>query len=410
MGDSSVTCVFTGLTLHEADAYFIPLVPADNGGCGLTGARIVSNEGSRALFNPLTLPIKGSTGCYGSMETIHRDDHTQFLEKALGVKIHEFVEACENGSNFCDDLNEDLKGMLDSIRHWDGALSGCYVEAGAYEKFSRFYRDDCGGTIKNAYNGAWPGPHLLRAVGFVEGEKNQARSVELLGHGPQAGDRYHTPWVHPEMPSVTLWSDQHMTVRIEFNGRIVGPVTAGRNGYLSSTHFFDDIETAIRQRGVEFPESIKAFLTSKSLNWGSIRETLDNFRETLDNFREYKGHGLKSLARGFSYRLPISEVGLRIYGDSVCDYEDEFAALSQFLLNMFACNRLLMPTIGGFQYGNHYMVHEVSKYTAAKAKSKFAKDPYNPKFAVSVSPKDDDRFIAKEKARVEAYYKSIGKR
>lgn len=377
----------------------------------LSGANIVSNEGSRAIFDPLTLPIKGSTGCYASMDKIHRDGHVLLLEKSLDVKIEEFVEACENGSNLFDDVNEDLRkprnkdmSGFPKIKPWDGALSGCYVEAGAYEKFSRFYRDDCGGAVENAYNAAWPGPHILRAVGFVEGKENRVRSVELLGPGPHEGDRYHTPWVHPKMPSVTLWSDQHMSVRIEFNGKIISPVTAGRNGYLSSTHFFDDIETAIRQRGVDFPEDIKEFLSSKSLNWGHIREI-------FDNISTYSGvaPGFDSMTM-FGDKLPVHPLGLKLYGTNVLDYEDEFAALSQFLLNMFACNRMLMPTVGGFQYGNNYMVHEVSKYTAARAKSRFRKDSYKPKFADSVSPELDDKLIAKEKARVAAYYESIRKK
>lgn len=372
----------------------------------------MSNEGSCALFEPLTLPIKGSTGCYASMETFVRDRNVEVLEKNLGVSIDDFVRACEEGSNLFDDVNEDLRKIGDSkydhilASEWGGNLGGCYVEAGAYEKFSNFYRSDCGGTLETAYNAAWPGPHILRAVGFVCGEKDQKRSVELLGPGSQEGDRYHTPWIHPKMPEITLWSDQHMSVRIEFNGKIISPVASGTGAkkYLSSTHFFDDIETAIRQRGVSFPEEIKTFLSSKPLNWGHVRETLDRITQHDKALPDFGSMVM------FGDRLPICRFGLNLYGSDTHRFENELTALSQFLLNMHACNRLLMPTSGGFQYGNDYMVHELSKYTASVSKSRHRKESYKTKFADSVSPELDDKLIAAEKARVEAYYESIRKK
>lgn len=101
MGDFSVGCGVSNLSLIGCDAVLIPLTvsrwpggnTSKNGEIYLTGSTIVTNSGAMSLFDPFTLPIFGYLGDYGSFESIEEDFNTRAIERWSGVKIAEFCEA-----------------------------------------------------------------------------------------------------------------------------------------------------------------------------------------------------------------------------------------------------------------------------------------------------------------------------
>lgn len=96
MGDFSVSCGMSGLSMHNTDVALFPLIPnvyeAPEGKMTLRGHSIVSNEGATALFEPWAFPIFGHLGDYGTLETIEEDYNTRSLEKRFNLKINEIAD------------------------------------------------------------------------------------------------------------------------------------------------------------------------------------------------------------------------------------------------------------------------------------------------------------------------------
>lgn len=96
MGDFSISCGMSGLSLINTDVVLFPLIPnvyeAPEGKFEFNQHSIVSNEGATALFEPWALPIFGHLGDYGSLEEIDEDYNTRALETKFGTDISEIAE------------------------------------------------------------------------------------------------------------------------------------------------------------------------------------------------------------------------------------------------------------------------------------------------------------------------------
>jgi hypothetical protein len=94
MGDSSVSCAFSGFTLHREEAVFIPLAPSEYAE-EMVGARLtVGGYQACALFSSMTLPYRGMLDDYGKFESLQKDGNTGIIETMMGLPIEKFTEAC----------------------------------------------------------------------------------------------------------------------------------------------------------------------------------------------------------------------------------------------------------------------------------------------------------------------------
>lgn len=135
MGDSSVSCAFSGFTLHREEAVFIPLGPSEHAE-EMIGARLtVGGYQACALFSPLTLPVRGRLNDYGKFETIQKDGNTGIIETVMELPIEKFIEACIFGETITV-KNKSFEGV------------GCFVHAGVYDRFSKPVTD--GKYVKSA--------------------------------------------------------------------------------------------------------------------------------------------------------------------------------------------------------------------------------------------------------------------
>jgi hypothetical protein len=222
MGDSSVSCVLTGVTLTSQRVVLLALAPARYAAPSRTrpsiaaGARVISNEGARAWFDPVLLPIFGRMDSYGHLTDIESDEHTAFLEARLGMSILEIADAIIDGAQpeaMKRFARQAARGSSSKRLAWDGRLYGCFIARQAWEAFSTTFVNEWGKPAFSVWHESWLSPDVLRGLGFVKGAKDVTRARELLGEGQQAGDRYHTPYTHPKIADLVIWSDTSFSSR-----------------------------------------------------------------------------------------------------------------------------------------------------------------------------------------------------
>jgi len=228
MGDSSVSCVLTGISMTYSPAVLIALAPARF--CHISrkhptfepGARVISNEGAHALFTPVLLPIFGKMDSYGHLTNIETDEHTKYLEARLGESIQRIADAIVDGERlpamekFARRYKAQQTGPYKKNTTWDGTLYGCFVHRTAWDEFSTSTVSEFGKPDYSVWDDSWSSPHVLKNCGFVAGKRTDSQARLLLG--TVDGDRFHTPFTHPKLPGVVVWSDMHMAVRVTFDG------------------------------------------------------------------------------------------------------------------------------------------------------------------------------------------------
>lgn len=240
MGDSSVSCVLTGISMTYSPAVLIALAPARF--CHISrqnptfepGARVISNEGAHALFTPVFLPIFGKMDSYGHLTGIETDEHTKYLEARLGESIQRIADAIVDGERlpamekFARRYKARQTGPYKKNTTWDGTLYGCFVHRTAWDAFSTSTVSEFGKPDYSVWDDGWASPHVLKNCGFVAGKRSDSQARKLLG--TVAGERFHTPFTHPNLPGVVVWSDMHMAVCVAFDGvpvrDNVGPLSA----------------------------------------------------------------------------------------------------------------------------------------------------------------------------------------
>jgi len=223
MGDSSVSCVLTGVTIRTERAVLIPLAPVRYGNRAHptldVGARVVSNEGAAAWLAPVMLPIFGRLDGYGGLEGIKKTPHTRFLEARLRRSIEEIATLVGDGGRLAT-IPREYWSHRDKDRRWNKQLYGCYVLREAWDEFSAATWEDYGPPAYSVWDAGWLEPGVLRGLGFVPGPKDGAKARKVLGNGPHQGERYTRPYEHPALSNVTAWCDEHMSSLVAVDGDV----------------------------------------------------------------------------------------------------------------------------------------------------------------------------------------------
>lgn len=185
MGCFCAACGISKMTLHPGmPTALIPLVPV-RGTDGkfndqFGSPMIISNEGSKAFFRPLTLPIFGKYDHYGRIDNIIEDANTRAIEKYFDMSIDDFVEV--------------ICGRGETNDKFPDRICGMFVHADIYKHMAHNPIDEWGEPY-NAYTNKYSLPDfVLEDLGFVKGEKDETKQ------------RYNVPFRHPKIPC-SIWSD-----------------------------------------------------------------------------------------------------------------------------------------------------------------------------------------------------------
>lgn len=287
MGDFSVSCVLTGVTIHARPAALIPLAPAEYsnrqrpGFDEHHGVSVVTNEGAAGIFAPLTLPILGSTDSYGTLETVEEDEHTAFLCKRLGCTLDELIDSVCRGQGlpgFAKLARQSRRGETKKRYHWSGTPWGCFVARAAWDEFSVACWDESGKADTTVWDDGWLDPQNLKGMGFTKGKQDRARAEEIFGKGPHEGDRYNVPYTHPELPGFTVWCDGHMSSRCEKGGKKFGVKKRyGGKSYESDIYKVGDLAKALEQQGACLPHAAEAWARKTPTYYGKLMEAKQNY-------------------------------------------------------------------------------------------------------------------------------------
>lgn len=281
MGSFSVSCVLTGVTIANRWAVLIPLAPARYPGGGrrspsvIGGSYVCSNEGSAAVFGALTLPILGRVGDYGDLESYEEDANIRFLKKRFGDEFDGFIEGVTRGGHtlLTDKIARRVRqrSYHDKKRlGWDGTLSGCWVAREAWDEFSVGAWNENGSPRATVFDDGWLDPENLRGLGFSPGPKDEGTARAIFGNGPHEGDRYNTPYVHPELPDFIVWCDEGMSSLASYQGK---------KAEIGLT--FQPFLAGLRKLGIALPESSLAWAKETSIYRGHLLKARNLFERDL---------------------------------------------------------------------------------------------------------------------------------
>ena len=118
MGSFNVACSISNLSIHVGDPIvFIPLVPnvfpRSSGKHDFLYRENIHKVGVQSLllgaeryFYPLCLPIFGTYGDYGLVETVKKDSNTQAVEQFFGIDIEDFIRSIVCGRDIADYMSD----------------------------------------------------------------------------------------------------------------------------------------------------------------------------------------------------------------------------------------------------------------------------------------------------------------
>lgn len=348
MGDFSVTCGASGISLFADRAALIPLIqPAP---FIANGPSIISNEGVHELFHALTLPVFGEIDGYGKLENIEHNKNTECIEKFFGMSIEDFCEAISSG----EDVQFDINSYYGEKRNIKAPFCGMFVHRDIYDYMANNFKHDYyGKDMPSIWDHGDITTYVLALMGF--------KFVEEVDN---IKERYNKLHKHPLFPEIGIWSDGRW-LRTEFKGKYLD------EGIYEVSSLVEYIEKKTKRK---FPQ--KTIKKLKSIKWTlvSIREKR---LEIIANKRRHGGEKadkntkrLMALLRG-QCRLALQPTDSN-YGAMLYDalYEKSFrkivnqhADFAMFCYNLYAMNRLLMPNLSGYQYGNHFMALDINKQT-----------------------------------------------
>jgi hypothetical protein len=124
MGDFSISCGMSGLSMINTDVVLFPIKPnpyeGKDGRFEFNQHSIVSNEGATALFEPWALPIFGHLRDYGVLDEVEEDYNTKSLENYFdGAGIIEIAEEVCYPSNNLTKFPKYHTGMIVHRKVWD---------------------------------------------------------------------------------------------------------------------------------------------------------------------------------------------------------------------------------------------------------------------------------------------------
>lgn len=351
MGDSSVSCALSGLTLHGELAVFIPLFRGTRHE-KLVGARLIGYGAQPCvLFSPMTLPYKGQLDDYGRFESIDKDENTTLIETALNLSIEDFTQACIDGEKLRRN-DEDILG------------AGCFIHPEVYQRFSK---PVTGGKYAGSlWSGTFAGKPHLEAIGCV--------FVRDVGEH----ERYRYIYRHPAIPEISFHSDNAFT-------HVFDDVT----GEQLSGFGLNDIQQSLRRGGYrlfpkedvqkarktpELPEIYKLKLAEVYEEQKQYTHRFAQRHNLQEKEAENSEPGILSFLRS-SLRMDFLFDGVDDdLGDKYTEVFlqgrllDRLAEL-QYLISAFSlANRIIMPTITGTQHPEHDTTSVITGFVDKLAK------------------------------------------
>lgn len=226
MGDSGVSCAFTGVSMNYDSVALIALAPKRfleprrNPVSYSLGSK--SNEPFSAMF----LPIFGKLDGYGGLRDIERDRNVLFLEKKLGLRIEDIACVLELGGHIpvVDKLAKRLRryerGTYSKFLTWNGGLRAMFVLRSAYDLFSSYTMDESGKLDYTMWDSSWVSSHTFEKLGFVRASKEDAIAArEGKVWSESDAERYTSLYRHPQLPRLEVWADERMSARYFVDGK-----------------------------------------------------------------------------------------------------------------------------------------------------------------------------------------------
>lgn len=230
MGDSSVSCVMSGMSMTDEKAVLIALAPASYYGPSrkrpghVHGARVSGDEVNTLV--PVLLPLFGNMDSYGRLEEIEKDEHTAFLEAKFNAPIEEIAGLVSEGARPDVMRKAARKVALDESKScaiekkvWDGRLFGCFVSREVWDRFSRNFINERGGPDDTVWDASEVGPEVLRGLGFKFVREDKKLAIEQLGPDHYVGLHHAHLYIHPSMPDVEAWCDANMSTEYVVRGK-----------------------------------------------------------------------------------------------------------------------------------------------------------------------------------------------
>ena len=391
MGDFSMACGATGMSLMNVKVVLIPLLRAEYWKeADQVGAHIVGYEGAACLYRPATLPIFGTLDSYGQLEDIERDENVEFLEKKLGVPIEVFANICSYGYHtdeperekvltalvgpprepfILEKTRKDPKAVKAEIKEFAetekesrrAMLRGMLVHRAAWDKMTSEGTDESGDPEWSLWDGGRPSSETLKLLGFKFVKETK-------------DERYNQKFVHPDIPGLVGMSDGSYT-----NFRLRGKKEEGVYRLKNLAKF------------VRLPAKMVALAkkTPASLLWVMDKLTDDRPRYDRDRnaiYQLYEELILKKVLKpGTSLdrlhetmnKMKMPEHLTRTFLEIYYTREvvrgpvlDAFANLLAFTSFMGSANRLFGPTWNGPQYGNFHATKALAELTAKLAQAR----------------------------------------
>lgn len=319
MGCYSVSCGVSRMPIYGEKAVLIPLIP--NRFASIhdkhDGAQIVSNEGPRAMFDPLP-PIFGEMNSYGSLENIEQDWHTEFLENYFKKDIETIAEMIARGSMYNDEPlifdNVPLNvGMNISRPIWD------YMMANSPEKSSSSLFDGSivrGGIVED----------MLKLVGF-----------RFIREHDRSIGRYNREYVRD---NTSVWTDGNYIGKIVVDGKI--------NDNLNVYDCSDFVELF----GCSSKE-IEMFKNTK-LSHFMMESVYKNYPTTSTDDDELSLYRIHVARMNQSIWTFDNAHILNVYAPMMSNKatRESFGDLIDMINGCWATSTVLMPSLSGLQHGD----------------------------------------------------------
>jgi len=360
MGDFNVSCGASGISMSNNEVVLVPLVPTyryapgtlrhiRDGMMSMPGSIIVSNEGCRVFFVPLTLPIFGTLDSYGHLENIEQNVNTECIEKHFDMSIDDFAQSVGYGDM---EKWKGKKPILAGSPELERP-SGMWVHRKIYDLMSEKRIGESGRDETFIWDEGYLTPYVLGLIGFNFIKEDESK------------ERYDNLFQNKDFPTINIWSDETW-IRIEVKDK------DENGGFYNLKSLVSFIEKTTKKK---FSVSLKEKLGKMRSKDVFFDEALDSRKEhakEIEQIKEpYKDEPelvstyLKYVCRidntaqtRFSFMSSRDHEGEKVfeslYGSRITEIKKPFVDFQYFLDNLFGINRLLMPTFNGYQYGNHY--------------------------------------------------------
>jgi hypothetical protein len=367
MGSFNVACGVSRISMGGGRrAVLVPLLREktyrDFHGSG--GAMIISNDGISHTYSPFALPIFGEYNDYGVLDNIEENVNTKAIEKYYGCSIERFVEyICRPWDNRDKEKQKTFPDNPYSM----------FVHRDVYNNLSRKIYSEYG-ELDSAYASHYVNPYVLGLLGFVAGDDDEKR------------ERYNTPYTHPEIPSLVVWSDGTYN-EFEIDGKKLQTwiyhIKDFHKFLLEKKLFVPPIMKSFRkvsEYDIKFDEDLTEYNSRAGLR--KLSEELKNRKEGEPlsdelteklkvfgtNISQYfqslkKVHSVRSIFRFGNYYGEREDIFDELYGNVV--NEPEFKTLlvgfRNFEHGMYGVNASYGPTWNGHQCGNHKATINLAK-------------------------------------------------